>query len=81
MITYLIKKKREGNHLAMCMMKSNSVIVRTYLEMSLHSSDMDRTWLLFVIHRIGIIPSTIFFNGLMLNLFESLLIILSSDKQ
>ena len=36
------KKKREGTHLAMCMMKSNIVIVRTYLEMSLHSPDMDR---------------------------------------
>ena len=41
MITHLIK----SNHLAICMMKSNIVIVRSrpkYLEMSLHSSDMDR---------------------------------------
>ena len=43
MITHLIN----SNHLAICMMKSNNVIhvVRsrpTYLEMSLHSSDMDR---------------------------------------
>ena len=32
---------------------------------------------LFVIYRIGIV---IYFNGLMLNLFESLLILLSSDE-
>ena len=80
MITHLIN----SNHLAICMMKSNIVIhvVRsrpTYLEMSLHSSDMDRDaeLVLFVIHRIGI---AIFFNSPMLNLFESLLILLSSDE-
>ena len=39
MITYLIN----SNLLAICTMKSNIVIVRrAYLEMSLHSSDLDR---------------------------------------
>ena len=42
----------------------------------LHAKNLGYT-VLFVIHRIGI---SIFFNGLMRNLFESLLILLSSDE-
>ena len=64
---------------AICTMKSNSVIVRSWKLVFIRLTWIEmRNWLFFVIHRIGI---AIFSNGLMLNLFESLLILLSSDEQ
>ena len=74
MIIYLIK----SHHLAICMMKSNIVIVPTWKWVFVRLTWIEmRNWLPFVIHRIGI---AIFFNGLMLNLFEFLLILLSSER-
>ena len=75
--TWLILK---CHHLAVSIMKSNSVILGTYtwkkIFIRLTWIEM-RNWLHFVIHRISI---AMFLNGPELNMFESLLVLLYSDE-
>ena len=75
--TWLIFK---SHRLAVSIMKSNSVIVRTYtwekIFIRLTFFEM-RNWLHFVIHRVSI---AMFFNCPVLNMSQSLLVLLYSDE-
>ena len=72
----------KSHHLAVSIMKSNNVIVGAYVPIPgkifilLTWIEM-RYWLHFVIHRISI---AMFFNGPVLNMSESLLVLLYSDE-